>query len=77
MGGCHRADRQTHGTGGRQVQAETDAADEQQSHGGVPVVLMRQDNDRNWAVMVRLDRLADLVSVLAGQACNQNSSPNS
>jgi hypothetical protein len=58
------------------LQAETDAADEQQSHGGVPVVLMRQDNDRNWAVMVRLDRLSDLVSVLAGQACNQNSSPN-
>jgi hypothetical protein len=55
------------------VQAETDAADEQQSHGGVPLVLMRQDNDCNWAVMVRLDRLADLVSVLAGQAWNQHS----
>ena len=55
------------------LQAENDAADESQADGGVPVVLMRQDQDKNWAVMLRLDRLADLVSTLAGQACNQKS----
>ena len=58
------------------LQAETDAADEHQSQGGVPLVLMRQDNDRNWALMLRLDNLADFLSILAGQACKQNSSQN-
>ena len=50
------------------LQAEADSADRESD---VPIVLMRQDQDTNWAVMVRLDRLSDLVSALAGQAWNQ------
>ncbi len=53
------------------LQAENDSADRNQEHPDVPVVLMRQDQDTNWAVMVRLDRLADFVSTLAGQAWKQ------
>lgn len=58
------------------LQAELDSADIDQSDGGVPVVLMRQDQDRNWAVLLRLDQLPELVSVLAGQSCNQKPSSN-
>lgn len=53
------------------LQAETDSADRESKHPDVPIVLMRQDQDTNWAVMVRLDRLSDLVSALAGQAWKQ------
>lgn len=53
------------------LQAENDSADRDQEHPDVPVVLMRQDQDTNWAVMVRLDRLSDFVSTLAGQAWKQ------
>ena len=47
------------------VQAETDAADRSGST-DVPVVLMREDNDTRWALMIPLDRISDLVSVLSG-----------
>ena len=56
------------------VQAENDSADREQSANDVPLVLMRQDLDTSWAVMVRLDKLSDLVSVLSGQSCKQNKS---
>ena len=53
------------------LQAETDCAEEGQANGGVPLVIMRQDNDTRWAVMLPLESLSDLVSILAGQSCKQ------
>ena len=53
------------------LQAETDCAEEEQANRGVPLVIMRQDNDTRWAALLPLDCLPDLVSVLAGQACKQ------
>ena len=58
------------------LQAELDSAEVDQSDGGVPVVLMRQDQDKSWAVLLRLEKLSELVSVLAGQSCNQKPSSN-